>query len=727
VQPGTNVITVTARDAAGNTATDVLTVTFADSQAPTVTIAPQPATAASLSTTSSSSVIVTGTAVDNVGVTEVRWSNSQGGSGVATGTTNWSTGSITLRLGANVITVTARDAAGNTGTGVLTLTLSDGQAPIINIAQPTVDMYYSTTSPTVSLGGAASDDVGVTEVRWSNSQGGSGLATGTASWSAGTIALKMGTNLITVIARDAAGNTATDSLTVTVTDNVAPTVAITRPSSLSTPASTAVLTGTAADAFGVAQVAWSNSRGGSGVATGTTSWTVAGIPLQPGSNIITITARDSAGLVGSDTVTVTRTDGEAPTVSLVTPTTGGTYATTLRTIALSGTSADAVGVSQVTWANSRGGGGAAAGTTNWTVQGVGLQLGTNVITITASDAAGNTGQAVLSVNVTDGDPPAVTIMSPVSAATFSTASPTVALVGTATDPGGVVSVTWSNSQGGGGIALGTTPWSVPSVALVPGINVITILARDTAGNTGRAQLSITATDTRPPVVAITTNRIPPSVTGMLEIAGTASDDFGLAAISWRTSKGGSGAAIGTTSWTAMGIPIQQGSNDITIVATDKAGNSAIATLKVNGSRPIGKDSNTIATTDPTSATSAAVTSTTTQVSNLEPTPVLSYPRPATTQALPPQVAILAPDTNGPWVTTASTVPLKGTATNNVTRVTWRADWGGSGTASGTREWSIPTVGLQIGKNVITVTAMTADGRIARQSVTVTYRPLRASR
>jgi hypothetical protein len=65
--------------------------------------------------------------------------------------------------------------------------------------------------------------------------------------------------------------------------------------------------------------------------------------------------------------------------------------------------------------------------------------------------------------------------------------------------------------------------------------------------------------------------------------------------------------------------------------------------------------------------------------------------------------------------------------DNVTRVTWSVDWGGSGTASGTREWTVPTVGLQIGRNVITVTAMTADGRVDRQSVTVTYQPLRASR
>jgi hypothetical protein len=41
---------------------------------------------------------------------------------------------------------------------------------------------------------------------------------------------------------------------------------------------------------------------------------------------------------------------------------------------------------------------------------VALQLGTNVITVTARDAAGNAGQAVLSVTATDGEPPTVAIL-----------------------------------------------------------------------------------------------------------------------------------------------------------------------------------------------------------------------------------------------------------------------------------------------------------------------------
>ncbi len=69
--------------------------------------------------------------------------------------------------------------------------------------------------------------------------------------------------------------------------------------------------------MGVTQVTWSNDRGGSGVASGTTSWSVTGIALQSGSNVLTVTARDAANNVGTDTLTVNYTpvvpDTQAPT------------------------------------------------------------------------------------------------------------------------------------------------------------------------------------------------------------------------------------------------------------------------------------------------------------------------------------------------------------------------------------------------------------------------------
>ena len=76
-----------------------------------------------------------------------------------------------------------------------------------------------------------------------NSRGGSGTATGTSAWTASAIALQLGSNVLTVTARDAAGNTAIANLTVTLSDTTSPTVAVTAPAAGTTVTSTVVVSG----------------------------------------------------------------------------------------------------------------------------------------------------------------------------------------------------------------------------------------------------------------------------------------------------------------------------------------------------------------------------------------------------------------------------------------------------------------------------------------------------
>ncbi|MBS1791450.1 MAG: hypothetical protein JST85_27305 [Acidobacteria bacterium] len=85
-------------------------------------------------------------------------------------------------------------------------------------------------------------------------------------------------------------------------DTVAPTIAITTPTSaatFTTSTSPLTLSGTASDNASVFLVRWSNDRGGSGVAGGTTSWTVPSIALQNGPNNLTVTAWDVRGNASS--------------------------------------------------------------------------------------------------------------------------------------------------------------------------------------------------------------------------------------------------------------------------------------------------------------------------------------------------------------------------------------------------------------------------------------------
>ena len=100
-----------------------------------------------------------------------------------------------------------------------TLSTSSGDTtpPTLSITSPTSASTYSTSSTPLSIGGTASDNVGVVLVDWSNAgTGATGTASGTGSWTA-TIALASGTNAITVTAWDAAGNSASDTLTVDYT------------------------------------------------------------------------------------------------------------------------------------------------------------------------------------------------------------------------------------------------------------------------------------------------------------------------------------------------------------------------------------------------------------------------------------------------------------------------------------------------------------------------------
>jgi len=91
-------------------------------------------------------------------------------------------------------------------------TASDYQAPILQIKSPAFSIA-STTASSIAISGVASDNFNVVSVKWVSSTGESGTAAGATSWSA-TVPLLTGTNVITVRAYDAAGNSGWRSVTV---------------------------------------------------------------------------------------------------------------------------------------------------------------------------------------------------------------------------------------------------------------------------------------------------------------------------------------------------------------------------------------------------------------------------------------------------------------------------------------------------------------------------------
>jgi parallel beta-helix repeat protein len=450
-----------------------------------------------------------GVAYDDVMLSNVTWTNSLGGSGIAYGTTSWqSRGNVQLFAGVNVITVTAHAYDGHTATDTLSITY-DNVLPACTITSPTSNPTYATNSATINLAGSASDTSGIATVVWKNAAtSASGTAIGKTSWSITGIALNAGMNLIYVNATDNAGNKKSDAISVT-SDMGGLAVTITSPTSASTYSTNwgwIKLMGTASDDIGVTSVTWTNTPIGggdpsSGTAYGTTSWQSRGnVQLFAQVSTIVVTAHDAAGNTATDVLTVTY-DIVAPICTITSPTSMQSYSDSKATIDLGGTASDANGIATVTWKNTAtGASGTANGTTSWSITGIALNVGINLIYVNATDNAGTRGPDKIWVTYDPGSLN-VTITDPTSSPTMTTGWHMICLKGTASDDNKVTSVTWSNSLGGSGAMYMTPQYGAKSVTwqsrgnvhLLPGDNVITVTAYDNTGNSKTDVLTVTYT------------------------------------------------------------------------------------------------------------------------------------------------------------------------------------------------------------------------------------------
>jgi hypothetical protein len=172
-------------------------------------------------------------------------------------------------------------------------------------------------------------------------------------------------------------------------------IVVVQPASASvvTTAASIALSGRTQDGAGTVRVEWRSDRGAQGVAEGGTNWSIAAAPLSMGPNTFAITATDQEGRTASRTVTVTRqaaqpsdTGANVPPPALrVTSPAFTIVSTSLAAITFRGTAAGSA--TSVTWSNSAGGSGTAAGTTAWSAE-IPVVPGTNTITVRAYGAGG---------------------------------------------------------------------------------------------------------------------------------------------------------------------------------------------------------------------------------------------------------------------------------------------------------------------------------------------------
>ena len=119
------------------------------------------------------------------------------------------------------------------------------------------------------------------------------------------------------------------------------------------------------------------------------------VSIEGGTLSFELTVEDGGGLLGKDTCQVVMDAPEeateditAPELAIQNPSADAITLSTSR-INMSGSTWDDLGVEKVVWKNNRGGSGVAVGTNQWQIQKISLRYGTNIITITATDASGN--------------------------------------------------------------------------------------------------------------------------------------------------------------------------------------------------------------------------------------------------------------------------------------------------------------------------------------------------
>jgi hypothetical protein len=594
-----NVITVTVTDTAGNTNTATQQISVVqDSTQPTIATS-SPTTGSSF-TTKNPTVTLAGTTSDLNGVTSMSYQSPNGTFSITPPPFgSWSVANVALNPGVNSITIFATDPANNTGNKVMSIT-SDPTPPLLGISTPLASGTYYTNLGTVTLTGTSSDAITtVTAVQWQLGGGPLTSASGLASWSTGSIGISNGSNSINIIATDAATNTTTAPLTVfrdpniptalDIASNVGPPAWPANPTTIYTKDNSITFLGTASDnptfSSGLLDVKWTNALAGSnGTASGTTSWNTGTIGLLPGSNTITITARDRALNPLSRGVTVVY-DNLAPAPIINSPATGS-YLTSAATISLGGTVSDAggSGVASMSWSTT-GAVAPSSGTVSFASGSwpspagslvINLAGGVQTITVTAVDTAGNSAFTTLTVT-RDVTPPLLGITTPAVDPFYTTAS-TVNLVGTASDASGIQNVTYLVNGTGPFTASGTTSWNANNVPIGVGSNSITITAKDNSNLTTPVTITVIR-DNGNPTVAITSPSGSSFVTknATLAISGTAGDDFKVNSVQWSTGGGFTNATLvavtppSSYTWSAS-IPLSLGLQTVTIRAVDAAGN-----------------------------------------------------------------------------------------------------------------------------------------------------------
>ncbi len=294
-----------------------------------------------------------------------------------------------------------------------------------------------------------------------------------------------GNNTIAAVATDAFGNTGNDTVTLIV-DTKPPFVEITSPTASSLINSRLVtVTGVTDKNTGSVTVSARSGETGTTAVLNAGSFTAKDVKLAEGMNVITVRALSQAGNVGTATVRV-MVDSVAPRLAITAP--KDKMVTNKKMIAVSGTvdkQSAMVRVNDTPVQVSRG---------VFTLSGLNLAEGTNTITATAVDRAGNQAKPAVITVVLKTTPPATPTLNPLPPVTRT--SPV--MVSGSTEPGAKVEV-FVNSTVQGAVKADDKGAFSLKINLAEGNNAVSAVAYDATGNASASSAVVNVfMDTKPP-------------------------------------------------------------------------------------------------------------------------------------------------------------------------------------------------------------------------------------
>jgi len=470
----------TVTDNAGNSSSDQMTFTW-DMTPPSVN--------AGTDKTVTGSVSQDAEVTDTYGIESFSWTKYSGAGTVTFGTPSLEDTTINANSDDSyTIRLTVTDLAGNTAYDDMTY-IRDNANPTVNAGNNII----TNTQVTVNASVGDTGNGGIKSYSWSRQNGSDNIVFGTPDSASTTIrATAEGDYNLRLTVTDNAGNTAYDEISF-IWDTTAPDVN----------AGTDVIShvqvtqdATITEANGVATYSWSKTSGTGNVTISNISGTgddadTSIFPEQDGTFTLTLSATDSAGNTGTDSMQFTR-DTVAPVVNPGTVHITNTAVTQDATV----TDTGGTGIKTYEWTQTGG-----TGTITFSPDNTEDTLiisdteGVFTIRLTVTDNAGNVSHE--DVNFTwDKTSPSVDAGSDIQTASACDLSPT------ASDANDIASYLWEDAGATGHITFtGADTEKAHIEADSDGIYTIRLTATDQAGNSASDTLSFTWDTTAPSVNA----------------------------------------------------------------------------------------------------------------------------------------------------------------------------------------------------------------------------------